>query len=54
MSMNKANLPGKTNHEHSPHLQRFSVELNRLFNVALLPLDVGQVVERVGVCWTQT
>ena len=32
-----------------PHLKGFSVKLDGLFDVALLPFDIGQVVERVGV-----
>ena len=38
----------------APHLEGFSVELDGLFDVALLPLDIGQVVERVGVGGAQT
>lgn len=37
-----------------PHLQCFPVELHSLLNVALLTLDVGQVVEGVGMSRAQT
>ncbi len=35
------------------HLQRLQIESRRLFNIPLLPLDIRQVVQRVGVGGTQ-
>lgn len=38
----------------SPHLQCFPVELHSILNVALLTLNVGQIVKGVGVSRAQT
>ncbi len=35
------------------HLQRLQIQPGRLLNIPLLPLDIRQVVERVGVGGTQ-